>query len=88
METEEMMALDSKQQQVGFGDYVAVQAAQLDEVTKISTIVRIVKLSETPKGVFAVGGYVDLVGGGRIAKVKVDIATSTLVMRSNGTPVL
>jgi hypothetical protein len=85
------MAQDKAGNAVGFGDYVIVEVEPrsigLNNFHGFKGVVRIVKLSETPKGTAAVGAFVDLVGNGRIAKMKVDVANSTLVMRSNGTTV-
>lgn len=78
------MALDSDGNAVQFGDYMNAAIGGDGGPEPAFAIVRIIKLSETPKGVAAIGAYVDLVGNGRIAKVPVDIATATLVMRSNG----
>ena len=81
-----MMATDSRGSAVQYGDYVAVQGVDLSEVQEIpGTIVRIVSISETPKGIKAIGAYVDLIGTGRVAKVPVDIAAATLLMKSDGT---
>ncbi len=83
-----MMAIDSKGKQVAFGDYVAIRDVQLDEVARlVGTIVRVVSITETPKGIKAIGAYVDLIGTGRVAKVQVDLSAGTLVMRSDGTVV-
>jgi hypothetical protein len=84
-----MMATDSKGQQVGYGDYLAVTEVALDPVPVMtfSGIVRITKIEESPKGVKATGAYVDLVGNGRIGKVPVVIGAATLVMKSDGTVV-
>lgn len=71
------MAQDSKGNAVGFGDWLATG----------DKIVRIVKISETPKGTVAVGAFVDLVGNGRIGKAKVSVEDSVLVMRADGTVV-
>jgi hypothetical protein len=84
-----MMATDKSGNNVKFGDYVAVRDVQLGaSATLVTAIVRIVKLEESPKGVKAIGAYVDLVGNGRISKVPVDISAATLVMASDGTKVL
>jgi len=74
------MAQDKNGASVGYGDYVAVLQTDDNE----ATIMRIVKFSETPKGVVAVGAYVQLIGHGRVAKAKVDIGKATLMMKSNG----
>ncbi len=76
------MAKDKTGETVGFGDYVAV----LETADNEATIMRIVKFSETPKGVVAVGAYVELHGNGRVAKRKVDVSQAKLVMR-NGSAV-
>lgn len=81
-----MMATDSRDKQVQFGDYVATEV-RFDDGQTYGAVVRIVKISESPKGVTAVGAYVDLVGNGRIAKCQIDIAAGTLVMRSDGSMV-
>jgi hypothetical protein len=85
-----MAFIDSKGNEVHFGDYVATTIPEARVVTAsgefgaVSTIARIVWLRETPKGVNAVGAYVLLTGKGRIAKVDVAPADSVLVMRSDG----
>ena len=80
-----MTATDRLGFPVTFGDYVMVSDVKLSELATLTgTVVRIVKISETPKGVAAVGAYVDLVGTGRVSRIPVDIAASRLVMRSNG----
>lgn len=75
------MATDSKGKAVGFGDWVAV----LETTDGKATVCRIVKFAETPKGIRATGAYVELVGNGRVVKRAVDVAASTLVMKSDGT---
>lgn len=75
------MAQDKQGKSVGFGDWVTYTV----ESENFIAVLRIVKLSETPKGTTATGAFVDLVGNGRVAKVNVDVAKSTLVMRSDGT---
>jgi hypothetical protein len=79
-----MMAQDKGGNSVGFGDYLVVDIDNGPDEFSFRGVVRVVKLSETPKGIAAIGAFVDLVGNGRVGKVKVDVANSTLVMRSSG----
>ena len=79
-----MMATDSNGSAVQYGDYVAIKTVP-DREELDGTIVRIVSITETPKGIKAIGAYVDLIGTGRVAKVPVDIAAATLLMKSDGT---
>lgn len=82
------MAIDSKNNQVAFGDYLIVEEAPMgSEHVKFSGIVRVIKLSETPKGTSAVGAFVDLVGNGRVARMPVDVSKARLVLRADGSEV-
>ena len=80
------MATDSKGKPVQFGDYLIVEAQPMDDagIVTFSGVVRVIKLSETTRGTSAVGGFVDLIGHGRIGKVKIDVTKATLVARANG----
>lgn len=78
------MATDRNGKAVSFGDYLIVEGAPIDGATSFSGVLRIVKLSESPRGTSAVGAFVDLVGHGRVAKMKIDVTKGTLVARSNG----
>lgn len=76
------MATDKNGKAVSFGDYLIVDASSNE--AKWSGVVRIIKLAETTKGTSALGAFVDLVGHGRVAKMKIDVTKGTLVARSNG----
>jgi len=83
------MATDSKKNAVSFGDYLIVDAVPTDKsgVSKFTGIVRIVKLSETPKGTSAIGAFVDLVGNGRVQRMPVDVSKARLVLKADGSEV-
>jgi len=71
------MAKDAKGVEVGLGDWCIASGL----------VVRIVSLNETLKGTTAKGAYVDMVGYGRIAKARIDLASATLIMRADGSVV-
>jgi len=79
------MATDKNGKPVNFGDYLMMEAVTLGTPAITFTgIVRVVKLSESPKGTSATGAFVDPVGNGRVTKAPIDVAKGRLIMRSNG----
>lgn len=85
-----MSAKDVNGKEVGFGDYVCIS---LEDAQKrifaggTATVARIIRLNQTPKGVFATGAFVAMSDNGRVVRVPFDPAKSVLVRKSDGAEV-
>lgn len=81
------MANDKNGKPINFGDYCALPltGATIDGTTDgAATIVRVIQIRQTTKGVIARGAYVSLSSNGRVARVDFRPGDATLVMRSDG----
>lgn len=76
------MANDKNGKAINFGDYCSI--ALTGTTDGAATIVRVIQLRQTAKGVACRGAYVSLSGNGRVARVDFDPKDAALVMRSDG----